>query len=685
MAKFDFIHLISFVIFLFSALKVTNSQGTFLVDLRSYTEHVKGVGVRYRCLKLCVTTSPSGFPRCNLNTTANTKDRAWIQLTEDVYNPWAYDTIPTFSFSDWEDNSELSVVVWTIPTSSTTLCETTDPTNTTTLGEATVIIPRLEQYKVYDISTDNWTLEVSTRLKCKITGCLAPCVARDNSTGHYTCDEGNKKCLPKWFGENCLKTCVKPSDPPAGHYKCSKTGQKGCLPNWFGENCTTYCDKSSSAYTCDEEGKRTCFKNWFGKDCATFCVSNRTDTHAGNYLCDSIGNRVCLQHWYGKNCTDYCNNSAVNYKCDDKGSKVCLRNWYGVNCSKFCNNNDKKFKCNVDGDKVCMRNWYGVDCSKFCNNTDKRFKCNVDGDKVCMRNWYGVNCSKFCNNSDVRYKCDNRGDKICLRNWHGKNCSRFCDESSHLTKEGGRYRCVNGEKMCAKDWYGENCNINCTLIGISESISKTPNAGLYYCKTEGSKENLASCPHGWKDTKCLEGCESTDQKVQQIKTGCNANKEKRLLCSNLSATYDLCHFVAPEKLESEGARRRDVSDATLYGALFGVLFVVLIVTTVIVVYVSLKKKQTTTTSPASPTYETPIELMDGFTREFNRAELTLNIDELIRRRMSRTDDLGYDNEGLMVENPLYGSGRNMRAVTPYKEINSSSKDDEVFTMNTSKI
>ena len=41
--------------------------------------------------------------------------------------------------------------------------------------------------------------------------------------------------------------------------------------------------------------------------------------------------------------------------------------------------------------------------------------------------------------------------------------------------------------------------------------------------------------------------------------------------------------------------------------------------------------------------------------------------------MSRPDELGNDNFGLMVENPLFGLGRNMRAVTPFKEINSSSQ------------
>lgn len=48
-----------------------------------------------------------------------------------------------------------------------------------------------------------------------------------------------------------------------------------------------------------------------------------------------------------------------------------------------------------------------------------------------------------------------------------------------------------------------------------------------------------------------------------------------------------------------------------------------------------------------------------------------------RRRQSNTEELGYENKGMMVENPLYGSTRKMRAAPPYMAMDSP---DDVFAM-----
>jgi hypothetical protein len=50
--------------------QVINSQGTLKMDLIDYREKTKDLS--RKCIQLCVTTSPSGFLRCNLNTTTGT-------------------------------------------------------------------------------------------------------------------------------------------------------------------------------------------------------------------------------------------------------------------------------------------------------------------------------------------------------------------------------------------------------------------------------------------------------------------------------------------------------------------------------------------------------------------------------------------------------------------------------------
>ena len=49
-------------------------------------------------------------------------------------------------------------------------------------------------------------LKIRTKLTCNNPGCLLPCVPRDNSTGHYTCHDGNKNCFPRCYGWKCLQT-----------------------------------------------------------------------------------------------------------------------------------------------------------------------------------------------------------------------------------------------------------------------------------------------------------------------------------------------------------------------------------------------------------------------------------------------------------------------------------------------
>ncbi len=70
--------------------------------------------------------------------------------------------------------------------------------------------------------------------------CSVYCVPRDDSSGHYTCDEtdGTKICLPDYYGPKCSVYCV-PRNDFIGHFTCDETnGSKICMPGFGGVNCT---------------------------------------------------------------------------------------------------------------------------------------------------------------------------------------------------------------------------------------------------------------------------------------------------------------------------------------------------------------------------------------------------------------------------------------------------------------
>ena len=95
--------------------------------------------------------------------------------------------------------------------------------------------------------------------------CNVKCIPRDDSSGHYTCDqEGRKVCRPGWFGSSCTRYCVPRDDPLSGHFSCDTEGNKRCLRNWQGPSC------------------KSCVKNWFGSRCSTYCMPQNSD-ELGHY------------------------------------------------------------------------------------------------------------------------------------------------------------------------------------------------------------------------------------------------------------------------------------------------------------------------------------------------------------------------------------------------------------------
>ena len=81
-----------------------HSQGNFYVELEFYEE--KGNDWTTKCIKLCVTTSPSGFPKCNLkSTTGVTKVDLKHKRISPLYRQYL------FPFSDWEVSHDTECIL----------------------------------------------------------------------------------------------------------------------------------------------------------------------------------------------------------------------------------------------------------------------------------------------------------------------------------------------------------------------------------------------------------------------------------------------------------------------------------------------------------------------------------------------------------------------------------------------
>lgn len=406
--------------------KVARCSGKLYIYLDNYQELSKNLSTK--CIKLCVTSAPVKRFHCYLNSRTGNAKAMFRRGKKIAYpKPNKYD----FYFSNWKENSEIEVKVWNLPQGQT--CDSSSPVNKTIHGIGHVSIPRDEinrQLVIEDLD-NKWRLSTATKIICATTDCLAPCTPRDDSTGHYTCKDNQKKCHPDWFGEDCKRFCNK----TATNYRCLENGHRLCFPYWYGETCSNFCNNSATAYKCDDQGNKVCSHNWFGRNCMKYCNSSAT-----TYKCNDQGNKVCLRNWHGGKCSKYCNNSATAYKCNDKGEKVCSRNWYGTNCSEYCNSSAATYKCNDQGKKVCLRNWHGDDCTRFCNNNATTYRCDHHGNRLCLRHWYGEECSIHCHKIETvpdLYLCkiDKGSSAVCPKYWKARNCSSSCIADKNTKKD----------------------------------------------------------------------------------------------------------------------------------------------------------------------------------------------------------------------------------------------------------
>ena len=76
---------------------MTHGKGKLFVTLDEYQEQAKDRTTK--CIKICVTTSPSGFPRCNLNATTDTTISYFLRPG---YTSYPVNPAHNFNFNQWE-------------------------------------------------------------------------------------------------------------------------------------------------------------------------------------------------------------------------------------------------------------------------------------------------------------------------------------------------------------------------------------------------------------------------------------------------------------------------------------------------------------------------------------------------------------------------------------------------------
>ncbi|XP_078367834.1 uncharacterized protein LOC144651738 isoform X1 [Oculina patagonica] len=381
----------SFIITLFSTFKGTSGSGKMTVLLLNYGNSNSQLADGSCCDNMgwCINDCDNFFQLCFALTSSSDKCALWKgwtsvlgddsfsfpsaggSLGNGIRNPLSY------SFTSWQpivfnvevwDNDDGNIVGADkdfVDRYSLTIQTSPSPN----LATATA-----RRYKLTGPGSSYLNVEVKVFCDANyfVPDCSTYCVARNDNTGHYTCDytRGQKVCLSGWYGNDCLTYCMARNDT-LGHYSCDGNGQRQCLDNWYGQDCLVYCkprDDTLGHYNCDGNGQKHCLDSWYGKDCLVYCKP-RNDT-LGHYRCDGNGKRHCLDNWYGNACLVYCkpiNDTRGHYRCNGNGQKQCLDDWYGQDCLVYCKpRNDVRghYTCNSTGHINCLPGWRGMNCTE---------------------------------------------------------------------------------------------------------------------------------------------------------------------------------------------------------------------------------------------------------------------------------------------------------------------------------
>ncbi|XP_043918810.1 delta-like protein C isoform X2 [Protopterus annectens] len=328
--------------------------------------------------------------------------------------------------------------------------------------------------------------------------CSDYCRPRDDTFGHFTCDAGNRICLPGWKGEYCTESICLPGCNESRGY-CEKPGECKCRVGWQGRFCDECVRYPGCLHgTCSQPWQCECQEGWGGLFCnqdLNYCTNHKpcmneaacTNTGQGSYTC------TCRPGFSGTKCEIEINECDSN-PCRNGGS---------------CNDQENDYSC------TCPQGFYGKNCEISamtcadgpCFNSGTCVEKSTGGYScLCPANYHGSNCEKKidrCTNGPCLNGgfCLDMGRGVicrCRPGFTGPRCEINIDDCAvNPCANGGT--CIDGVNSytcsCTLGYGGKDCRIR------MDACSSNPcqNGGICYTHFTG---HVCQCPAGYMGSVC---------------------------------------------------------------------------------------------------------------------------------------------------------------------------------------
>ncbi|XP_071782406.1 delta-like protein C [Centroberyx gerrardi] len=345
--------------------------------------------------------------------------------------------------------------------------------------------------------------------------CSAYCRPRDDTFGHYTCDDaGERLCLPGWKGDYC-------SDPicAAGcsdeHGYCESPGECVCRLGWQGELCDECMRHPGCLHgTCQLPWQCNCKEGWGGLFCdqdLNYCTNHKpcqndatcTNTGQGSYTC------TCRPGYSGNNCEIETNECDSN-PCKNGGSCNDLENDYSCTCPQGFYGKNCEISAMTCADGPCFNG--GTCVEKSAGG----YTCQ------CPAGYMGSNCEKKidrcssdpCANGGQCLDLGNRVMCRCRPGFTGSRCETNIDDCArNPCRNAGT--CVDGVNdftcTCTLGFTSKDCSVRADAC----SLFPCDNGGTCYTHFSGP---VCQCPPGFMGARCEYAVKTTAKATKPPKT-----------------------------------------------------------------------------------------------------------------------------------------------------------------------
>ncbi|XP_051900350.1 delta-like protein C [Pristis pectinata] len=329
-------------------------------------------------------------------------------------------------------------------------------------------------------------------------GCSAYCRPRDDTFGHYTCDEaGQRVCLAGWKGDYCSEPiCLLGCNDKYGY--CERPGECICRIGWQGRFCDQCIRYPGCLHgMCQEPWQCNCHEGWGGLFCnqdLNYCTNHKpckhgatcTNTGQGSYTC------TCKPGFSGTNCEIETNECESN-PCKNGGSCTDLENNYTCTCPQGFYGKNCEISAMTCADAPCFN---GGSCTEKPHGG---YTCR------CPAGFIGSNCEKkigrCTNNPCANGVCYVLGRSFtcrCRTGFIGPRCEINEDDCA-------KSPCANGG-TCIDGINSYTCSCTLGYGGKDCSIRKDPcvsnpcrNNGICYTHYTG---HVCKCPVGFMGPNC---------------------------------------------------------------------------------------------------------------------------------------------------------------------------------------